>query len=84
MTARNIDLTALDVLTIRVALDGMLTLGRKARRSARVGSRLHREASESIVAVETLLAKLPEVPMCDAAIRQALSDSYEAVTSPRN
>jgi hypothetical protein len=84
MTARNVELTMLDVVTIRVALDGMLMLARKGRRSARVGSRIHREASESVVAVEAVLAKLPEVPMCDAAIRQALSDSYEAATSPRN
>jgi hypothetical protein len=84
MTVHNTNLTMLDLLTIRVALDGMLMLGRKTRRSARVGSRLHREASESIVAVEAVLAKLPEVPMCDAAMRQALSDSYEAATLPRN
>jgi hypothetical protein len=84
MSSRSVDLSVLDVLTIRVALDGMLMMGRRTRRGARVGSRLHREASESIVAVEAVLAKLPEVPMCDAALRQALSDSYEAATSPRN
>jgi hypothetical protein len=84
MTARNVELTMLDVLTIRVALDGMLMLARKGRRSARAGSRMHREASESVVAVETLLAKLPEVSMCDAMVRQALAEGYEAATATRN
>jgi hypothetical protein len=84
MTVHNTNLTMLELLTIRVALDGMLMLGRKTRRSARAGSRLHREASESIVAVETLLAKLPQVSMCDAMARQALAEGYEAATATRN
>lgn len=84
MSERNISLTMLDVLTMRIALDGMLMVARKGRRSARVGSRLHREAAESVVAIETLLAKLPEVSMCDAMARQALAECYDDATAPRN
>jgi len=84
MTARNVDLTLLDFVTIRVALDGMLMVARKGRRGARVGSRLHREASESVAAIEAVLAKLPEVSICDASLREALAGCFDAAKAPRH
>lgn len=84
MSVSQVELSVLDVFTIRMALECLLVRARRDRRSMRSGSALHREASESIVMLESLLAKLPEASMCEAAVRQALAEGYEAATATRN
>lgn len=78
MSAADVKLTVLEVWTIREALGGFLDVARRDRRGMRSGSALHRQASQSIFVIETLLAKLPPVELCDACLSDLAAEQDEA------